>query len=81
MRGRRVVVGKTAGWREDDVPSQVEQPQPDLVVAIDALATLSALFDRLGRHEPVATLGGFGANPLIEATNPRTPDMEPVTVR
>jgi hypothetical protein len=29
-----------------------------------ALATLAALFDRLGRHEPAATIAGFALSPL-----------------
>jgi predicted ATPase/class 3 adenylate cyclase len=34
------------------------------------LAVLAALFDRLGRYEPAATIAGFGVNPLTTATNP-----------
>ena len=29
------------------------------------LAIHAALFDRLGRHEPAATIAGFGVNPMI----------------
>jgi hypothetical protein len=32
-----------------------------------ALATLAALFDRLGRHEPAATIAGFALSPLAAA--------------
>ena len=32
-----------------------------------ALAILAALFDRLGRHEPAATIAGFALSPLTAA--------------
>jgi predicted ATPase/class 3 adenylate cyclase len=35
-----------------------------------ALAVLTALFDRLGRYEPAATIAGFGVNTLVTTTNP-----------
>ena len=34
------------------------------------LAVLAALFDRLGRHEPAATIAGFALNPLTAASFP-----------
>jgi hypothetical protein len=34
------------------------------------LAILAALFDRLGRHEPAATIAGFGFSPLTAASLP-----------
>ena len=34
------------------------------------LAVLAALFDRLGRHEPAATIAGFALNPLTAAAVP-----------
>jgi hypothetical protein len=35
-----------------------------------ALATLAALFDRLGRHEPEATIAGFALSPFTSASVP-----------
>gem|GEM_PF-1648449 len=35
-----------------------------------ALAVLAALFDRLGRYEPAATIAGFAYNPLTAAWTP-----------
>ena len=40
------------------------------------LAILAALFDRLGRHEPAATIAGFGFSPLNAAA---FPEITPVT--
>jgi hypothetical protein len=34
------------------------------------LAILAAVFDRLGHHEPAATISGFAANPWTRAANP-----------
>ena len=34
------------------------------------LAVLAALFDRLGRYEPAATIAGFALSPLAAATVP-----------
>ena len=34
------------------------------------LAVLAALFDRLGRHEPAATMAGFALSPLTAAAVP-----------
>jgi hypothetical protein len=34
------------------------------------LATLAALFDRLGRYEPAATIAGFALSPLSALTVP-----------
>jgi hypothetical protein len=34
------------------------------------LAALAALFDRLGRYEPAATIAGFAVNPFTSATVP-----------
>ena len=34
------------------------------------LAGLAALFDRLGRHEPAATIAGFALSPLTATTLP-----------
>jgi hypothetical protein len=34
------------------------------------LAILAALFDRLGRHEPAATIAGFAISPLTAAAAP-----------
>jgi hypothetical protein len=35
-----------------------------------ALAVLTALFDRLGRHEPAATIAGFALSPLTSTALP-----------
>ena len=35
-----------------------------------SLAILAALFDRLGRHEPAATIAGFAFSPLTAAALP-----------
>ena len=35
-----------------------------------ALAVLTALFDRLGRHEPAATIAGFALSPLTSTAMP-----------
>ncbi len=35
-----------------------------------ALAILAAFFDRLGRHEPAATIAGFALSPLTAAAVP-----------
>jgi hypothetical protein len=35
-----------------------------------ALAVLAALFDRLGRHEPAATIAGFAVSPMTAAAFP-----------
>ena len=34
------------------------------------LAVLTALFDRIGRYQPAAIIGGFAINPLVTATAP-----------
>jgi hypothetical protein len=34
------------------------------------LAVLAALFDRLGRHEPAATIAGFAVSPLTSTAMP-----------
>ena len=34
------------------------------------LATLAAIFDRLGRHEPAATIAGFAFSPFTASTVP-----------
>ncbi len=36
------------------------------------LAALAALLDRVGRHEPAATIAGFAANPMTVAVTPET---------
>ena len=38
---------------------------------------LAALFDRLGRHEPAATIAGFAVSPLTAAASPRSPPRSP----
>jgi hypothetical protein len=35
-----------------------------------SLASLAFIFDRLGHHEPAATISGFAANPYALATVP-----------
>ncbi len=35
------------------------------------LAVLAALFDRLGRHEPAATIAGFALSPIAAAGAPQ----------
>jgi hypothetical protein len=44
-------------------------PKPD---ARRGSALLAALFDRLGRYEPAATVAGFASNPLSGAAFPET---------
>ncbi|MDT5346913.1 MAG: hypothetical protein QOH91_200 [Mycobacterium sp.] len=34
------------------------------------LAVLAALLDRLGRHEPAATIAGYALSPVTKAWNP-----------
>ena len=34
------------------------------------MAALAALFDRLGRHEPAATIAGFALSPLTAVADP-----------
>jgi hypothetical protein len=34
------------------------------------LAVLAAVFDRLGHHEPAATIAGFAISPFTAATTP-----------
>ena len=34
------------------------------------LAVLTALFDRIGRYQPAAIIGGFAINPLVTAAAP-----------
>ena len=36
----------------------------------DPLAVLAALFDRLGRYEPAATVAGFALSPVSVAASP-----------
>ena len=38
---------------------------------LNPLAVLAALFDRLGRYEPAATIAGFAVNPFTSATVPK----------
>ena len=40
-------------------------------VVCGALAILAALFDRLGRYEPAATIAGFALSPLAAAGVPQ----------
>ncbi len=48
--------------------SHVQQQGPTGVRS--ALAILTALFDRLGRHEPSATIAGFAVSPLTSTAMP-----------
>ena len=41
------------------------------------LAVLAAFFDRLGRHEPAATITGFALSPLTTATVPEITTRSP----
>ena len=44
-----------------------------------ALAVLAALFDRLGRYEPAATMAGFAVNPLHRNASPSSPPRSPTS--
>ena len=43
------------------------------------LAVLAALFDRLGRYEPAATIAGFALSPLSAAGSPKSPPRSPTS--
>ena len=46
-----------------------------------ALAILAALFDRLGRHEPAATITGFAVSPLTATAFPRSTPQSPTSAK
>jgi hypothetical protein len=41
------------------------------------LAILAALFDRLGRYEPAATIAGFALSPIAQRRSPKSPPRSP----
>ena len=40
---------------------------------------LTALFDRLGRYEPAATIAGFALSPLAARPSPKSPPRSPTS--
>jgi hypothetical protein len=42
----------------------------NITLILSPLAILAAFFDRLGRHEPAATIAGLAINPFTTATVP-----------
>ena len=43
------------------------------------LAVLAALFDRLGRYEPAATIAGFALSPSLRQRSPKSPPRSPTS--
>ena len=43
------------------------------------LAVLAALFDRLGRYEPAATIAGFALSPSPQRRSPKSPPRSPTS--